>query len=345
MTDRRKNEKKKRWVIVVIVLVSLILLLLLAVYFLFLHYYNKSNYVPETTEESQPAEESESSTYPPELPSEVIEEIEEYTLPSEEESRINDEIKDIEPVLNLDGIYSVLLIGSDRRTATWYGNSDVMVLATINQNTKKIYLTSFMRDLYANIPGYGGNRLNSAFALRGAPLLKSTIEQNYGVRIDNYAIVDFEGIKAIIDTLGGVDITLKDYELPAFTRYGFTEAKTYHMNGEQALTYARIRKLGYYDFERTQRHRVVLRALMNDFRSAGVLKLPAILDSVLPYVTHDVDQGMMLKLMTQAVSFYNYEVEEYRVPEDGSYYQVNYILIPNDMGQAVEGIRSRIYAR
>ena len=343
MPNGTQKKKKKGWAVVLMVLAILIVLLFLTVYFLFLHYYNKATYVPDEKADA----ESHPVVYPSDIPDDVIDEIEDSTLSPDEEKRIDDEIKDVEPAdtLDLRGIYSVLLIGSDRRTPTWHGNSDVMLLVTINDNTKTIYMTSFMRDLYANIPGFGGNRLNSAFALRGAPLLIDTIQQNYGVVIDNYAIVDFEGIKAIIDTLGGIDITLKEYELPAFKSYGFTEAKTYHMNGAQALTYARIRKLGYYDFERTSRHRTVLRAMLNNVKAAGILNLPKTVDSVLPYTTHNIGQGKMLKLMTGAVKYFKYDIVEYRVPEDKSYYEVNYVMIPNDMGQLIDGIRSRIYAR
>ena len=332
-----KKKKKKTGLIVVIVLVVLMLLLLLTVYLLFLHYYNKTSYIPD--EETRADSETEF------VPEDVQKEVEEYTLSPEDVSKIEEDISEPDPLPSLGGIYSVLLIGSDRRDSGWYGNSDAMILFTINENTGKIYMTSFMRDMYANIPGYGGTRLNSAYALAGPTKLVETIEQNYGVEIDNYASVDFNGLKAIVDTLGGLDIEIKDYELPVFASYGITSPGTYHLNGEEVLSYVRIRRYGYYDFERTQRQRLVMNKIMEKIRAGGVFQLPSTMDALLPYVTHNISQGQMLKLMSGAGKYMKYPVEEYRVPEDGTYYEVNYILIPNDMGALISGVRNRIYAR
>ena len=344
-----KKKKKKTGPIVVIVLVVLMLLLLLTVYLLFLHFYNKTNYIPD--EKSTAAEEAGSEEAGTEeagteyVPEDVQKEVEEYTLSPEDMSEIDKNTSDTDPIPSLGGVYSVLLIGSDRRDSGWYGNSDAMILFTINENTKKIYMTSFMRDMYANIPGYGGTRLNSAYALAGPTKLVDTIEQNYGVKIDNYASVDFDGLKAIVDALGGLDIEIKDYELPVFASYGITSPGTYHLNGAEVLSYVRIRRYGYYDFERTQRQRRVMNLIMEKIRAGGVFQLPSTMDALLPYVTHNISQGQMLKLMSGAGKYMKYPVEEYRVPEDGSYYEVNYILIPNDMGAVISGIRSRIYAK
>ena len=111
------------------------------------------------------------------------------------------------------GIYSVLLIGSDRRDDSWNGNSDTMILMTINQNVKKIFLVSFMRDMYADIPGVGVRKLNNAFAVGGASLLERTLETNYHVLADNYAVVDFENMEDIINLDGGVDIAVRPEEV------------------------------------------------------------------------------------------------------------------------------------
>ena len=115
-------------------------------------------------------------------------------------------------------VYNILLIGSDTRNG-WYGNSDSMILASINSQTKTIYMTSFMRDLYANIPNVGIRKLNSAYAVGGGPLLVSTIESNYRIDIDNYASVDFSSMANIIDLVGGVDLEVSTQEAGYINMY------------------------------------------------------------------------------------------------------------------------------
>ena len=113
---------------------------------------------------------------------------------------------------NADGIYNLLLIGVDRRDDSWYGNSDTMVLVSFNDNKKQICLTSFLRDLVADIPQVGIRKLNAACAYGGPKLLTATMRDNYAVDIDNYAMVDFDSAESVIDALGGVDVKLSAEE-------------------------------------------------------------------------------------------------------------------------------------
>ncbi len=239
--------------------------------------------------------------------------------------------------------YNLLLIGADRRDASWNGNSDAMILITINEGKKTLTMTSFMRDLYANIEGVGVRKLNHSYAVGGGPKLVKTLQDNYGVKIDNYASVDFAGLAAVIDTLGGVTITVKDYELPTMRIVGIPEAGTYRLNGNQTLTYTRIRYQGRSDFERTQRQRVVLQALMADARQMSVAKMNEMANAVLPYVTHNIDQGTMLTLLSKLPSYLNYEVTEIRIPEDGTWTSQGEILVPKVINAVIRSLRDRLY--
>ena len=88
-------------------------------------------------------------------------------------------------------VYNILLIGTDVRELTEVGRSDPMILVSINQNTESVYLTSFLRDCYVYIPGYGNTRLNHAFAYGGPDLLEQTLEENFKVHVDRYVAVNF----------------------------------------------------------------------------------------------------------------------------------------------------------
>ena len=100
-------------------------------------------------------------------------------------------------------VYNILLIGSDTRVQGEVGRSDAMILVSINQKTKRIYLTSFLRDCYVYLPGWGHTRLNHAFAYEGPALLEQTLEENFKVHVDKYVAVDFFSFMDVVDTLGG----------------------------------------------------------------------------------------------------------------------------------------------
>ena len=97
--------------------------------------------------------------------------------------------------------YNLLLLGVDRRDESWNGNSDVVLLVTVNKEKKTVYLTSFLRDLYADIPGVGVRKLNAACANGGPELTIQTLEENYHVEIDNYAMVDFNAMIDVVLSL------------------------------------------------------------------------------------------------------------------------------------------------
>ena len=144
-----------------------------------------------------------------------------------------------------------------------------------------------MRDIFVSIPGYDDNKLNAAYAFGGAKLACETLELNFGIRIDNYLIVDFNSFTDIVDSLGGIDLELTyneityinwqsyrnhqtedENELKAdeYTYYldrdGY-EVALVHVNGRQALWYARDRDSAGSDFDRTQRQRIVINTIFN----------------------------------------------------------------------------------
>lgn len=94
-----------------------------------------------------------------------------------------------------------------------------MILMSINKDTKQIHMTSFMRDLYANIPDVGVKKLNAACAYGGGPLVVRTIEDNYKLPIDNYASVDFDSMIDIIDAIGGIELSPSDDEIRVANQY------------------------------------------------------------------------------------------------------------------------------
>ena len=102
-------------------------------------------------------------------------------------------------------VLNVMLFGEDNSDGDEHGRTDTMIMMSIDNWHKKLKLTSFQRDTYVYIPGYGQNKINAAYTYGGPKLTIETIETNFGIKIDRYAVVDFDSFIEIIDTLGGID--------------------------------------------------------------------------------------------------------------------------------------------
>ncbi|MDM0773816.1 LCP family protein [Clostridium perfringens] len=166
------------------------------------------------------------------------------------------------------GITNILLLSSDARPGEDVSRSDSIMILTIDNINKKLKVTSLMRDMLVKIDGHGEEKLNHAFAYGGPTKTIETIQNNFGIKLNNYVIVDFSAFVKVIDAINGIEVTVKDYELDELNKYildgGGSEEDllpspgTYNLNGYQALSYARIRKVGNGEYERTERQRAVL---------------------------------------------------------------------------------------
>jgi len=198
----------------------------------------------------------------------------------------------------------------------------------VNYDEKTVTLTSFMRDTGVSIPGYGVRKMNHAFAVGGAPLLLETMNLNFGIMPDNYAWVDFGGMKAIIDSLGGVDVALTPTEASRVD-ISIAETQVVHLTGDQALRYARDRSSGGNDYQRTQRQRNVLLAIVGMMRSASFGELKDAANAVLPYIHHNIEQTALLGLIFDLKDIKDFTFLQQRVPFDGLYHNEGEMLIPD----------------
>jgi LCP family protein required for cell wall assembly len=161
-----------------------------------------------------------------------------------------------------EGQVNLLLLGSDQRPNGGGFRTDTILLLTVNPQDKTAHLTSFPRDLYVYIPGWTMQRINTAMAHGDFPLMAETFEYNFGVRPENYVMINFWGFRQIIDSLGGVNVNvavpLSDHRDGYGTYY--VPAGVIHMDGETALWYVRSRYTSS-DFERTRRQQEVIVAI------------------------------------------------------------------------------------
>ena len=299
-----KKQQKLNKAFLVIVSIVLVLVILFCVGLIVIqNYLNKIGKIDSNIDivlpENQDFEVDEEDSIDPNVPVVRVEDVEWW-----EEGSIDD-----------DDLVNILLVGQDTRGNT-RERSDVMILCSINTKTGEVAIGSFLRDLYVQIPGYNDNRMNAAYAFGGFPLLYDVFEANFGITCDGGIEVDFKGFKEIVDLIGGVDLELTNGEAAIVGVYPGVN----HLNGEQALSYARIRKLDS-DFGRTSRQRNVLNAILNKVRYLSTTELLNLVNSCLNYITTDMTNSQIIDVaMVTLPLVSNLQLKEYRIPTDDGYY-------------------------
>src|SRR5512138_1562962 len=247
-----------------------------------------------------------------------------------------------------------LLIGSDRRPGGSF-RTDTMVIAVLRPNDGQVSLISIPRDLWVFIPGWENQRINTAYQHGistgypggGPGLLKDTIQYNLGIRIDHTAMVEFDGFRQIVDTLGGVDVPVScpytDWRLidPSYDPNNENNWFLYttgpgliHMDGDLALWYARSRQKSN-DLDRGRRQQEVLGALFSQALQSGtVTRIPQLYNDLSSTVETDLSLSDILQLAVYAPKMTNADIRSYyiRPPYVSSTITSGgaYVLLPNE---------------
>lgn len=219
-------------------------------------------------------------------------------------------------------------------------NSDAMMLVSINTLDNTLKITSLLRDTYVDIPGWDRNKLNSVYAKgargattayeaknNGAALLIRVIENTYDIKISGYACVNFESFEKIIDRLGGLDIELGKEEAAYLRKNNYIskeENRTVvegmnHLNGNQVMGYVRVRKEvtlggGSNDFGRTVRQRRVIKAIIDKYKSAGIIEMVSIMKDCMEYVYTSLTEKQITDALTTIINNKIFTTESMRLP-------------------------------
>ena len=214
------------------------------------------------------------------------------------------------------------------------GRTDSIMIATINTKQKTLGLTSIMRDSYVNIPGYYSTKINAAFGKDGVNTVYETIAANYGIRLDGSAVVSFETFQKVIDDLGGIDIEITPGEAQYLNTKNYISKRSNrtlkpgvnHMNGNQALGYARVRYVSTLDgsvddFGRTSRHRRVMGAIFKEVKKSNPITLVKMLDTVFSQIQTDIKKENASSYLAEVLelSIDGVPLDNLRVPVDGTY--------------------------
>ncbi|MCR5681601.1 MAG: LCP family protein [Clostridiales bacterium] len=215
-------------------------------------------------------------------------------------------------------VENILVLGTDSRDVTMYrGNSDTMIVFSYNKKKGTVKMVTFMRDALVPIAGHDWNRLNSAYPYDGIGLTVNTINQLFGLDIQEFVIIDFNGTKDFISHIGGIDVNLTAEEAAYYgelTGREFTVGVN-HLGAADALMHMRNRKIGY-DFARTSRQRDVLTAVIRQIMSKPITEIYEILNYSFSLVKTNISltsltslalsvstQGSNLAISTQQVPY------------------------------------------
>ncbi|HEX3022418.1 MAG TPA: M56 family metallopeptidase [Lachnospiraceae bacterium] len=231
----------------------------------------------------------------------------------------------------LENTSNILILGIDRNELESTERSDSILVVSINPATGKLTLTSFLRDMYLNIPGQGMNKLGAAFSLGGTDLIKETLEANFDFKIDNILAVQMEGFENILDKIGGVEVELTKEEADYLNSTNYISKKSNRnvipgvqvLNGNQALGYVRIRKvptaLGESaDSGRTARLRSLLSTVIKKSLDMDISEIVNLLSVTLPNIVTDMTYDQVLTYVNTVLQK-DISMNSIMIPAEGTF--------------------------
>lgn len=247
-------------------------------------------------------------------------------------------------------VVNIMLIGQDRRPGEERARSDSMILVSLNKTKGTIQLTSFMRDLYVQIPGYLDTRLNAAYRYGGTDLMNETFKVNFGLEIDGNVMVDFDEFTEIIEIVGGVTLDISSAEAKYMNNASKNHfsAGTNYFNAEDALTFTRMRYAAGGDYGRTDRQRRVIMAIAYSLRDADLVTIFNLIDQVLPHIVTNLTDAQIIEYATTGLGILanGGKIDTFRIPQDDAHYNANIrgmaVLVP-DLEMCREDLKEFIY--
>lgn len=248
--------------------------------------------------------------------------------------------KDVEN-LNTE-IKNIALFGVDSEKNS--SRADIIIILTVDELHGKTKLTSIMKDSYVNIPDKGMDKINKAYEYGGAELAIKTINENFGLNIKDFLTIDFKGLQAIIDGLGGVQIKILEEEFKYIN--GLSSSGVKNLTGAQAFDYLKIKNTENEDLERNKRERKTIEALYEVYKYTPITKYPKIVRDFLPYVTTNISVREMITIGKTISSTVNKGVKQDEFPRTSEMEKVeknNSTYLIYDLEKAKQEMRKSIF--
>jgi hypothetical protein len=244
---------------------------------------------------------------------------------NEEELDVNESVTENQV---MKGYTMIALVGIDSRDdklkSDW--NSDTMIIASINNDTKKVKLVSVYRDTYLCLGededennSYG--LANSAYCTGGAKKMINMLNKNLDMNISDFVTVNFQAVAETVELLGGIDVEMKKEEVVHLNNYCVETSEVtgmdytpleeiegvHHLNGVQAVAYARIRKTSGNDFRRAARQREVIYRIVEKAKNSSIATLNTVLDKIFPMIYTSLTEK---EILSMGMNMLSYDIED-----------------------------------
>lgn len=244
---------------------------------------------------------------------------------NEEELDVNESVTENQV---MKGYTTIALVGIDSRDdklkSDW--NSDTMIIASINNDTKKVKLVSVYRDTYLCLgEDEDGNNsyglANSPYCTGGAKKMINMLNKNLDMNISDFVTVNFQAVAETVELLGGIDVEMKKEEVIHLNNYCVETSKVtgmdytpleeiegvHHLNGVQAVAYARIRKTSGNDFRRAARQREVIYKIVEKAKNSSIATLNTVLDKIFPMIYTSLTEK---EILSMGMDMLSYDIED-----------------------------------
>ena len=213
---------------------------------------------------------------------------------------------------------NIALLGIDARSDTFgTGNrSDCIMILSLNEKTKDVKIASVYRDTYLNIDGHGLDKVTHAYSYGGPKLARNTLNKNLDLNITEFVAINFDTVRVVVDSIGGVEIPIDSQEVKYINGYinslnkqfgtssaNITTPGTYKLDGVQALAYSRIRYTDGGDYKRTERMRDVFMAVFKKAKTMNISELNNLANTILPHVSTNISENEIMGMIPKAISF------------------------------------------
>ena len=245
-------------------------------------------------------------------------------------------------VVSDQNITNIMLIGQAAREGEDYRLSDSNIIVSINRETKTVTLSSILRDLRVNIPAYDGhqagfNRINVVYHLGSyytgekidsIKMMEQCIENNFGVKIDHIIEIDFTIFEQVVNLLGGVEVELSEEEM-RFMKINYyyhepvlsLETGLNNLDGFTALCYARLRKVGNGDWDRTARQRLIISKLFEKLQDMNIMDVHNIFKQVLPNIFTDMTNEEITNYAFEFIPMLaGLNIQSHTIPAEGTWW-------------------------
>lgn len=227
------------------------------------------------------------------------------------------------------GKINVLLLGVDSGDAE-KSRTDTIMIAQYDPKKGSAKIASIMRDTYVSIPGYKNNKINTAFFHGGPELLRQTVKENFGIDVEYYALVNFDGFVDVVNIVApdGIEVDVEKkmrYQDPTQDLYIKLDPGIQKLDGANLLDYARYRSDAEGDFGRVRRQQQVINAVKEELLSVkGILKAPEIAGTITPYINTNFKKSDVLSIGTNVLLNSVKQIETMTIPIEGSYQFARY---------------------